>query len=121
MSLPSSLRTLRVQRAAFLQALEVSPTMSAFADLLRDLVDGRSRAVKNAELIRAAAGALPLTQPLTHLTAIVQRRLELAGNGRDRKTVQRVLKKMVGKRGRDSRTRRITPVTLRSSDLTERT
>lgn len=124
MSLPTSLRALREQRAAFLQALEASPAMSAFAALLHDLTDGRPRQLKNEELIRAAAGALPLTQPLTHLTVIVTRRLELAGIGRDRKTVQRVLKKMQseisGNRVRDSRMRRIAPDTLRSSELAER-
>ncbi|SRR6266571_1020034 len=122
MSLPVSLLELRRERAAFLQALALSPALSAFADLLRDLVDGRPRAEKNAELIRAAAGALPLTEPSIHLTAIVQKRMALAGGWvPDDATIRRVLRKMRdekrAKPGRESRLRQSAAGTLRWSQL----
>jgi hypothetical protein len=124
--MPVSLRALREQRVAFLQALDASPAMSAFAELLRDLADGRPRQLKNSELIRQFVGALPLTERLTNLTSTVQRRMERAGGWvPDDETIRGVLRKMQGEKkaelGRDPHIRRIAPATLRASELTEPT
>lgn len=126
MTLPVSLQALREQRTAFLQALGQSPAMLPFAHLLRDLLDDRPRPEKNADLIRAAAGALPLTQPLRDLTSTVWRRMVRAGGWvPDDETIRGVLRKMQDEKksepGRESPTRRIAAGTIQVSEISERT
>lgn len=71
-----SLSRLREQRGAFLLALDGSPALRPYANLLRDLVDDRPRVEKIAEAIRQRIGGISLLQSTAKIVWLVRQKLE---------------------------------------------